>query len=51
MLFEQESSRIDPAACRANALRFGIERFRREFEAFVRGHYTRFRHELGSLAD
>ncbi len=51
MLFERESSRIDPAACRANALRFGAERFRREFEEFVRGRYTEFRHEVESLAD
>ena len=51
VLFEQESSRIDPAACRTNALRFGTERFREEFDGFVRRHYTQFRRELGSLAD
>jgi glycosyltransferase involved in cell wall biosynthesis len=51
VLFERESSRIEPAACRANALRFGAERFRREFEEFVRVHYTQFRHEVTSLAD
>jgi glycosyltransferase involved in cell wall biosynthesis len=50
-LFEQESSRIDPAACRTNALRFGTERFRREFDGFVRRYYTQFRNELESLAD
>jgi hypothetical protein len=33
--FEREADRIAPAACRQNALRFGIERFRREFMQFV----------------
>jgi glycosyltransferase involved in cell wall biosynthesis len=51
LLFEQEASRIDPAACRANALRFGAERFRLEFQEFVRGRYTQFRQEVGGLAD
>jgi glycosyltransferase involved in cell wall biosynthesis len=50
-LFERESSRIYPAACRANALRFGAERFRIEFEEFVRVRYTQFRHAVGALAD
>jgi glycosyltransferase involved in cell wall biosynthesis len=49
--FEQESSRIDPAACRANALRFTTERFLLEFQTFVRERYTEFRHEVGVLGD
>jgi glycosyltransferase involved in cell wall biosynthesis len=34
--FELERDRIDPAACRENALRFGPERFRAKFESYVR---------------
>jgi glycosyltransferase involved in cell wall biosynthesis len=49
--FERESSRIDAASCRANALRFGTERFRTEFREFVRRKYSQFRHEVGPLAD
>jgi glycosyltransferase involved in cell wall biosynthesis len=33
--FERERSLIDPSACRQNVLRFGPERFRDEFRAFV----------------
>ena len=33
--FERHASRIDPAACRANAGRFGRERFQREFRSFM----------------
>lgn len=33
--FEGAAGRISAAACRENALRFGAERFRREFGAFV----------------
>jgi glycosyltransferase involved in cell wall biosynthesis len=33
--FEQNESRIAPAACRENARRFGAERFRRELGEFV----------------
>jgi len=51
MRFEQESSRIDPEACRANALRFRADRFRREFGEFVRDRYSRFRQEVGAHAD
>jgi glycosyltransferase involved in cell wall biosynthesis len=29
--FERQRHRIDPAQCRANSLRFGVDRFRREF--------------------
>lgn len=36
--FERRAVPIRPQACRANALRFGRERFRREFSAFVREH-------------
>jgi glycosyltransferase involved in cell wall biosynthesis len=49
--FEQESSRIAPAACRDNALRFRAERFRTEFGEFVADRLGRFRRELGSLGD
>ncbi|MDF3053413.1 MAG: glycosyl transferase group 1 [Geminicoccaceae bacterium] len=45
--FEREAARIDPAACRENALRFGVARFRREFGDFVRDRYERFRTEVG----
>jgi glycosyltransferase involved in cell wall biosynthesis len=45
--FEREAARIDPAACRENALRFGVGRFRREFGDFVRDRYERFRTEVG----
>jgi glycosyltransferase involved in cell wall biosynthesis len=45
--FEREATRIDPAACRENALRFGVARFRREFGDFVRDRYERFRTEVG----
>jgi glycosyltransferase involved in cell wall biosynthesis len=51
MLFERESSRIHPAACRANATRFRTARFRAEFGEFVRDRYSRFRREAGALAD
>jgi glycosyltransferase involved in cell wall biosynthesis len=47
--FEHQRHRIDPLVCRANALRFGVERFRREFydhamrqwEAFQLGRSVR----------
>jgi len=32
--FEQDSTRFDPAACRKNACRFSIQRFRKEFTEF-----------------
>lgn len=34
-LFEQQRYRISPAACRANALRFSIDRFRNELQQYV----------------
>jgi glycosyltransferase involved in cell wall biosynthesis len=49
--FEREKARIDPARCRANALRFRADRFRREFGDFVQENYARFRQEIGHLAD
>jgi glycosyltransferase involved in cell wall biosynthesis len=44
--FEREADRIAPADCRENALRFGADRFRREFGDLVRDRYTRFREEI-----
>ncbi len=41
--FEREATRIAPADCHANALRFGADRFRSEFGDFVRDRYARFR--------
>ncbi len=35
--FEAAGHSINPEACRANALRFSPERFRREFQAHVAG--------------
>jgi len=35
--FERAPSRIRSDACRSNARRFGVERFRQEFRAFVEG--------------
>jgi hypothetical protein len=49
--FERESPRLTPEACRHNALRFRTSRFREEFAAFVGQRLTRFREELGHLAD
>jgi glycosyltransferase involved in cell wall biosynthesis len=44
--FEREESRLTASGCRDSALRFSIERFRREFEHFIRKSYQRFRQEL-----
>jgi glycosyltransferase involved in cell wall biosynthesis len=33
--FEREAGRVSPTECRRNALRFGVERFRREFADFA----------------
>lgn len=41
--FERERMRIDPAACRANALRYSPERFRAEFGAYVSSRWAEFR--------
>ncbi|QQP93470.1 glycosyltransferase family 4 protein (plasmid) [Skermanella sp. TT6] len=40
-LFEQMSSRITPQACRANALRFGEQRFRDDLLAFIGQEFDR----------
>ena len=39
---EANVARIQPAACRENAARFGAERFRREFGDFVRARWAEF---------
>jgi glycosyltransferase involved in cell wall biosynthesis len=41
-LFEANSDRINPQACRANAMRFSQERFRNEFTDFVTAKYRAF---------
>jgi glycosyltransferase involved in cell wall biosynthesis len=41
--FEQEQRRLDPEACRRNALRFSPERFRRELKTHVDGQLSRKR--------
>lgn len=46
--FERERARILPEACRENALRFGVSRFRREMTAFVETRWARF--QAGDLA-
>lgn len=40
--FEAHAARITPAQCRANALRFGVERFRREFLELAMGAWHEF---------
>jgi glycosyltransferase involved in cell wall biosynthesis len=39
--FERDGRRIDPQACRQNALRFGPERFRAEFAEYVNQRWRR----------
>jgi glycosyltransferase involved in cell wall biosynthesis len=41
-LFEANADRITPQACRANAMRFSQERFRKEFTDFVTAKYRAF---------
>ncbi len=41
--FERESTRITPDACRANALRFAPERFRRELREYADDQLQRYR--------
>jgi glycosyltransferase involved in cell wall biosynthesis len=41
-LFEANSDRITPQACRGNAMRFSQERFRKEFTEFVTAKYRAF---------
>ncbi len=43
MEFEREEGRISAAACRENAARFGVERFRREFTEVVETAWAGFR--------
>jgi len=40
--FEREHERVTPEACRENALRFGIARFRREFSDFIAQQWAAF---------
>jgi glycosyltransferase involved in cell wall biosynthesis len=40
--FEQQRSQFDPWVIRANAERFGVERFRQEFRDFVEDAWVRF---------
>jgi glycosyltransferase involved in cell wall biosynthesis len=40
--FEQQRERMSPVACRQNALRFSVERFRREFAEYASGEMRRF---------
>jgi glycosyltransferase involved in cell wall biosynthesis len=40
--FEQQAAKINAQACRANAMRFGPERFRQEFTELVRARYQDF---------
>jgi glycosyltransferase involved in cell wall biosynthesis len=46
LAFEAQEAQLTPAACRANAVRFGIERFRREFEGHVQDCFRRFQAQL-----
>lgn len=43
--FEANEQRIDPLACRRNAERFSVERFRRAFAGHFAERYARFRAE------
>lgn len=43
--FEQEVQHILPVNCRANAMRYSPERFRREFLGFVEAAWIAFRHK------
>jgi glycosyltransferase involved in cell wall biosynthesis len=45
--FERERGRITPEACRRNALRFGIQRFRSEFSDFIAQEWANFSRVLG----
>lgn len=41
-LFERQDKRILPGECRANALRFGVARFREEMREHIRGQWESF---------
>lgn len=45
LVFEARSAEMTPANCLDNALRFGNDRFRAEFEAFVRSEYRNWKAE------
>ena len=45
-LFEREGHRIKPADCRANAMRFAPERFRKEFSSFVEQAWAAFQSDI-----
>jgi glycosyltransferase involved in cell wall biosynthesis len=45
--FEQERNRITALACRANAMRFAPERFRKEFRDYVEQSWNGFQARLG----
>jgi glycosyltransferase involved in cell wall biosynthesis len=45
--FDHERGRITPEACRKNALRFGITRFRREFSDLIAQEWASFSKVLG----
>ncbi|MEX2113970.1 MAG: glycosyltransferase family 4 protein [Pirellulales bacterium] len=49
--FEHESYRIQPAECRTNALRFGVERFQREFYRHTLAQISAFRSPAESLPE
>ena len=45
-VFEREISNISPDACRKNAMRFSVERFRQEFSDFVHAKWQKHREML-----
>ncbi len=49
--FERDSYRIQPAECRTNALRFGVERFQREFYQHTLAQTAAFRSQVESSPD
>jgi glycosyltransferase involved in cell wall biosynthesis len=49
--FERQKAALTPKNCRENALRFASERFRCEFEQYVRDQVTRFREDLRKIQD
>ncbi|MEP7225734.1 MAG: glycosyltransferase [Gemmatimonadales bacterium] len=46
MVFERRRTSLTPANCRDNAMRFAPERFRCEFERYVRDQVSRFQENL-----
>jgi len=49
--FEHREDRIDPHACRDNALRFSVEVFRQQYSRYVRGRWDEFRAGRSRHAD